>query len=493
MAYHFLRSSNLKTSSLDLELCQNILGVIHVPVIVLSAHENIAFISDEACRRLGVNELNVIDKKLSTLRGDRDAIDLLKSDLVSFKKKEQQTKHWRIMRQDNGTLACIGISLSEESLKYWQLEAEKTMRLLADHKRALDISSIVAITDTRGVITYVNDTFCRISGFSRDELLGQTHKILNSGYHPSEFFRELWKTITQGKVWKGEILNRAKDGKLYWVDTTIVPFLDGNKKLKQYVAIRQDITEQKQAKELMEQQRAQTVHAEKMVSLGEMAAGIAHELGNPTASIQAWLDVIESHLLRQEIDMERFLKTIPKVRADAIRIRDIIKGMLTYARDGSKDPYLTESLANMLKLVQDYCSYKFKNNQIEFNVKHENPYLEMECRLSEMIQVFVNFVMNASDAVKNLDDRWITVKTCERSDNVVISFMDSGPGIDPAMEEKIFQPFFTTKPVGQGTGLGLSIANTIIHNHGGSIKVERSSPHTCFILTIPKKKIEHHK
>ncbi len=473
--------------SFDLELCHNIFSIIHVPVMVLNAVDEVVFISDEACRKLGIKQVRIIHRKLGNLTGDNPSLDLLMAEYSLFKRGVTETGEWRFVRQKNGIAACIGSTVSEEASKYWQLEAEKSMRLLADHKRALDISSIVAITDQKGIITYVNDTFCRISEYSREELLGKNHNLLNSRYHSAEFFQELWRTIGKGKVWKGEILNRAKSGKLYWVDTTIVPFLDERKRPKQYVAIRQDITEQKQAKELIEQQRAQTVHAEKMVSLGEMAAGIAHELGNPTASIQAWLDVIESHLLRKEIDMERFLKTLPKVRADAIRIRNIIRGMLTYARDGSKDPYLTESLNNLIKLVQDYCSFKFKKLQVEFSINHQNPYVEVECRLSEMTQVFVNFIVNACDAIKNLDERWIAVKTFDKGSSVEISIMDSGSGIDQAMEEKIFQPFFTTKPVGQGTGLGLSIASSIIKNHGGSLKLDHKSPHTCFVVSLPKK------
>ncbi|MBT2654808.1 PAS domain S-box protein [Bacillus sp. ISL-18] len=182
------------------------------------------------------------------------------------------------------------------------MDMKQTINELMDYKFALDESSIVAITDSRGTITYVNDQFCHISKYTRDELIGYDHRIVNSGYHSKEFFKEMWRTIGAGKVWKGEILNKAKDGTHYWVDTTIVPFLNQQGRPYQYVAIRYEITERKRVEQELQKMMSSIIDVqeeERKRLSRNLHDGIGQNLYSHLITINRLMSEVDHPLLQQ--------------------------------------------------------------------------------------------------------------------------------------------------------------------------------------------------
>jgi PAS domain S-box-containing protein len=191
-------------------------------------------------------------------------------------------------------------SLNE--LSSLELELKKSIQELMDIKFALDESSIVAITDSRGTITYVNEQFIHISKYTKEELIGKDHRILNSGFHSAEFFKEMWRTIGSGKVWKGEICNRAKDGTHYWVDTTIVPFMNDKGKPYQYLAIRYEITERKRVEQELQKMMTSIIDVqeeERKRLSRNLHDGLGQNLYSHLITINRLLSELDHPLLEQ--------------------------------------------------------------------------------------------------------------------------------------------------------------------------------------------------
>ena len=365
------------------------------------------------------------------------------------------------------------------------MTAEQILKRLEEQKFALDKSAIVAQTDAFGTIIYINDKFCEISGYSKDELIGENHRIINSGFHSKDFFKDMWQTISSGKIWKGDICNRAKAGHLYWVSTTIVPFFDQNNKPHQYLSVRQDISEFKNAKQIILEQQEQLIATSKLSAIGEMASAITHEINNPLGVIMGRCEMIKSLLERENLDKANISRLIDTIDVTAKRIEKIVKSMRTLSHSGHDDPFYKTPITVIIDGLIDLFSEKFQSHGIQLTTNDYDKSIAFECRSHEILQVLVNLMNNSFDAISEKEKKWLRIDVKQKGSNLEISVTDSGSGIPQAILEKLFMPFFSTKKVQYGTGLGLSISRSLIQRHHGKLDYDQQSAFTRFVMTLP--------
>lgn len=357
---------------------------------------------------------------------------------------------------------------------------------LTNHKYAVDQSCIVAATDLDGIITYVNDKFCEVSGYAREELIGADHSIVNSRYHPASFFRNMWNTIKAGEIWQGDIRNKNKQGKYYWVSTTIVPFKGSDGKILQFLSIRYEITDLKMAQQLIIEQQSRLAVASKYAALGEMAANLTHEINNPLAAILGRCEMLIQQLEKSDLNQKTILSGIESIEFTSRRIEKIIRSMKSFSMAGDGDPFESVNLKKLITGTIDFIQQRFKDYGITITIKPIHLDLAIECRSTEISQVLLNLLNNSFDAIVRSEDKWVEIAAeLYDSNHVKITVVDSGLGISEDLINRIFDPFFSTKEKKYGTGLGLSISKGLVDRHYGSIEVDSSSKNTSFVILLP--------
>lgn len=349
----------------------------------------------------------------------------------------------------------------------------------------LNNAAIIAATDKHGTITLVNKLFEEITGYSKDELIGQNHRILKSGKHPPEFYKELWSTISAGRVWRGRICNRKKNGELYWVHSTIVPIFDDDGNIQEHFAVRFEITKEVQLEEADKLLQVKNIFDSQRNNLSRIAGGIGHEVYNPLSVVQALLFRNLALLDKEELDRNKIRDNFIKMQTHVSRIVKVIEGMKSVAEDGQAQDKAFHNLRKIVESALDFYRELLMQRNIEVVVDVVE--VQVFCQFTQIQQVLINLISNSLDAISKLSEpRWIAIKTEETNElSVVLSITDSGAGIESQLSEKIMDPFFTTKPAGNGIGLGLTIAQNLMTANKGMIYLNKSCSNTQFLLELP--------
>ncbi|MBI5685034.1 MAG: PAS domain S-box protein [Verrucomicrobia bacterium] len=343
----------------------------------------------------------------------------------------------------------------------------------------------IVITDTEGAILYANPAFERVTGYTCQEALGQNSRVLKSGKHDDTFYRQMWETLARGEVWHGHFINKRKDGAFFEEDASITPVRDAAGKIVNYVAVKRDITAQVALE-------AQLRQAQKMEAIGTLAGGVAHEINNPIFGIKNYAQLIADDL-PPDSRLQKFAAGIMK---ETDRVAVIVRNLLTFARQDKQERGQTNP-NDIIKSVLSLLQTVIRHDQITLTVEVPEGLPSMECRGQQIEQVLMNLLTNARDALNEKyagyhDDKIIRISAgvFEKDGKpwIRMTVEDHGPGIPANIRNRIFDPFYTTKPAGKGTGLGLSISHGIVKDHGGELHFETEpGRHTRFHVDLPVK------
>lgn len=351
---------------------------------------------------------------------------------------------------------------------------QKLKNMLLD----FDKNVIASTTDLDGNIVYASELFCKLSGYKKEELIGHNHKLIKHHDMPEATYKEMLKSIRAGKTWRGEIKNATKDGGFYWVDAIVSPVFDKNGRVIEYISIRQDITSKKELqnlnkslKEKISQAILETKEKEhhmlkqsKMAQMGEMLSMIAHQWRQPLAAISSTASSLEVKMILKDIEIEGFRGAIKDIQAYSQHLSSTINDFRNFFIDSK---VLTKTtFESILDKTIQIVKTSLENRDIIVTI--QNKFEDEFCIYqNEFEQVVLSLIQNAEDAIveHGIINGIIEIKTYRLDGKAVFEIYDNARGIDNALMDRIFDPYFSTKSKKNGTGLGLYMSKTIIENH----------------------------
>lgn len=347
-------------------------------------------------------------------------------------------------------------------------------------ENAFNFASIgMALVSTNGNFLKVNHSLCNLMGYTEEELLNLDFQTLT---HPEdlEVDLELLEEVIHARRENYSLEKRYfhKNGSIVWVMLTVSVIRNPDKSPRFFISQLQDVSELKNTQQtLMNQSR--------MMALGEMSAGIAHEINNPLTVINLNATAIEMMVNEKNINPEMLAKFTFKINETVKRISAIVTSLRKFGRHiNINDSFEPAKMSQILNDALELCREKFKSYDIKLQVRVDED-IEVDCNPLEISQVMINLINNSFYAVKDCKEKWVTININGTGTHVLLSVTDSGVGIPTEARKRIMEPFFTTKPVGDGSGLGLSISKSIVQLHQGKIFLDETSTHTKFVVELP--------
>lgn len=393
-----------------------------------------------------------------------------------------------LLTEDGDVYAVFGTFRDLSEVSILKNEVKSMQRNYNHFYQALNQSFLISDTDENGVITYANDNFCKLVGYKQEEIIGQKHTLFSSGKHPRAMFNQMWKQLLSGKPWEGLICNKKKNGELFWQQSLIFPKVNSSGEIKGFSSIKTDATEKVLTQLKLEEEVSKNTFAAQLAAVGEISAGVAHEIANPLTIISFKNDSLESIFN----DKEEINKTQLVISKAITRISKIIKGLQRLSRRTEAELFENVCLSYIMTETLEFCHELLKSNNIKLHFEDIPTDIFIECDEIKISQIILNLINNAKDAIneaKLSKEKWIMISFENFRDHITLKVSDSGDGIPPEISGKFMESFITTKVTGKGTGLGLALVNRFVGEHQGLFYLDDQKQNTCFVIEIPKQQV----